>query len=173
MCLFQALDIGGAQTVQAPEIGLPGIVVRPRLRGYGGGARRIGVIEHRERAADGGRLRITVERFACGVPERKVAEPESRHADMLDDVPGAAQDDGGDSMRFQVPGDQTDRLVADRSRWHEQCRLGIEITRRCKRCGCILLHRDTLTAVGWHTDQLRRKRADSAISNGPFQCSDG
>ena len=68
---------------------------------------------------DDAALRFIVVGLAAGVAEWKVAEGEPRHAALLNDVAGTAQEDRWDTVRFEVPGDQTHGLVTDRSNCHK------------------------------------------------------
>lgn len=50
------------------------------------------------------------------ITQWKIREDETRHAAMLHDVLGGADDDGGNTVRFKMTGDQTHGLVTDRSK---------------------------------------------------------
>ena len=54
--------------------------------------------------------------MAARVAQREIREDETRHAAVLDDVEGGSNDDGGDTVGFQISGDQTHGLVADGSK---------------------------------------------------------
>ncbi len=54
--------------------------------------------------------------LASWVAKWEVDKHESRHANLFDDVAGAADDHGGNASFFEVSSDQTDRLMAYRSK---------------------------------------------------------
>ena len=53
------------------------------------------------------------------VTQRQVGEGESGHGDLVDDVASRTNDERGDTVCFEVACGQTDRLMADRSKWDE------------------------------------------------------
>ncbi len=58
--------------------------------------------------------------FAQWVAEWVVNKDKAGDADCFDDVLGAADNYGGNAVGFEVAGDQTHGLMADRSNRHEQ-----------------------------------------------------
>ena len=97
------------------------------------------------------------------MPKREVAPEVAGYADVFDDIACATHDDCGYAVGFQVTSDQTDRLVAYRSRRYQQCDICLQIS-ACFQCRwCVLFNGDALTSIGWHTDQLMREVAELAI----------
>ena len=83
-----------------------------RLHGRARGRRRL---QHAQRELERGGLRGRVVRPAGGIAEREVGEQQPRHADVLDDVLGAAHHDGGDAGCLQRARGEADALMADRA----------------------------------------------------------
>ena len=52
--------------------------------------------------------------------QREIAEIKAGHPHMLNDVAGRAHDYGGYTVCFQMPCDQTDRLVTHGSRRYQE-----------------------------------------------------
>ena len=62
-------------------------------------------------------LHRSIPGLATRVAEREIGEEETGDATLFDDVTGGAEDDGGDTVIFQMTSDQTNCLVAD---WSER-----------------------------------------------------
>ena len=60
-----------------------------------------------------------MERWAARVAKWKIGEEKSRDATMFDDVGGRSDDDRRNAIFFEVTGDQTHGLMANRSNWNE------------------------------------------------------
>ena len=103
------------------------------------------------------------------VAERKVGEHEARHADVLDDVLGAAEDDARDPARLEQPRDQADGLVADRAIGDQDRGVGAVCLAARDDLGAVDLDRRALAAVGRRAVETRRQRADPARRGGAPQ----
>src|SRR5438270_11749286 len=117
-------DLLRRQALEIRIVELPRRVRAPAQRRLDGGARRGGRFEHPQRELQGEGLRGRVLGPARRIAQRKVAEQKARHAAIFDDVLGAAHDDGGDAVLFQMPCGQTHGLVAHRSIGDENSGVG-------------------------------------------------
>ena len=114
-------------------------------------------------------LRLVVKRLAAGVAEWEVTEHEPRHATLLDDVAGGADDDGRDAVRFEVPGYQTHGLVADRSDTDQDRGVDLCLTHPLEDHGRVALDRLALAAHRWYAVELLSESADAARGGGFLQ----
>ena len=114
-------------------------------------------------------LRRQVVRPAGRVAERKVAEQQARHADMFDDVPGAAQHHGGDAGRLERARGQADGLVADRAVGHQDRRVGPVLLAAANDLGHVDFERGLLAAVGGRAVKARGQAADAPGRRLPAQ----
>ena len=63
--------------------------------------------------------------FPCRVPQRIIEKRRPWWVHGLGDIQGAAHAQGRNASRFDVPGDQSDGLMADGSHWNEQHRIDV------------------------------------------------
>jgi len=103
----------------------PTRIILPFKRRSHGGAWHRGGIEQRQRQPHGLSLHVGIPRMPAGVSQREVAENEAGYTAMLHDILGGSDDDGGDTVCFEMTGDQTHGLVTDRSKRCQDCRLGL------------------------------------------------
>ena len=93
-------------------------------------------------------------RLAPRVPQRKIRPVESWHACMFNDVLCASHDDSGYAVCFKITGDQTDRLMANGSRGHQQSNVCLQLPYMGQGIWCILFCCDALAAIGWYANEL-------------------
>mgnify|MGYP003347131234 CR=1 FL=1 len=98
--------------------------------------------------------------MAAGVAEREIGEQEPRHAAVLDDIARRADDHRRDAVRFQVAGDQTHGLVADRSQRGEDRGLGFVFLQAAQDLGGVLFDRLAMAVVGGGAVEAARQAAD-------------
>lgn len=113
--------------VDRHEAVAPTVVGRPDIGGLHSRAGGGGRFQQAERKLDGGVLHLSVIGLAYWIPQWKVGEDESGDATFFDDVARRADNNGWDPFGFKVASDQTDRLVTDGSKWHEQRHIDVVI----------------------------------------------
>lgn len=170
-CMFgaQALDGGGIEAIEIQIVALPGLVAGPALGRYGGLAGHPGCVEPAQRQVYGGRLGFRVMGLSGGVAEGEIAPDEAGHPDPFHDVAGAAEDNGGNAVPFEVSGDQTHGLMADRSRRHQQRNVGVQATAGVEGGWRVLVDGGPLTAIGGNADDLLADGAQPAGGRGFLQ----
>ena len=87
---------------------------------FDGGARLIGRFQNIDRLPDDRALHVDVVWFSARIAERHVGVDEPWYTAMLRDIECRAQDDGRHAFGFEVTGDQTHGLVANRSQRYQQ-----------------------------------------------------
>ena len=97
------------------------------------------------------------------VAERKVGEQQARHADVFDDVLGAAHHHRRDAVRFEQ------RARRGSSLWWQTGQFGTRIAASTRvglaardELGAIDLERDAMAAIGRHAVEARGNAADAA-----------
>ena len=101
------------------------------------------------------------------VAQGKVAEQQARHADVLDDVLGAAHDHGGDAVLLQMPGGQRRRLMADRTVGHDNGGVGLVLAQAGQHIRAIAGQGRRLGSVGRQAVEAGRHAADPAPRRRP------
>jgi len=149
--------------VEAVEVPLPGAIFSPAVRGLHGSPWSRSRIEQFERESEDTALRIKVERLAARVPKREVAEYEPGDSRGFDEIFRAPKDHRGDAVRFEVPGRQTDGLVADRSGGDKDGRIDTVLAGQGENLGRISLDGEALTAEG-----RDRVEAFVQVANAPI-----
>jgi len=79
------------------------------------GAGETAMLEQVKSHADNLLLHRNVIRPAAGIAKRKIGKDKARDPTLLYNVTGGAENNGRDAVGFEMTGDQSDRLVADRS----------------------------------------------------------
>ena len=100
--------------------------------------------------------------LASGIAEREVAEQETRHPDVFDDVSRAPHYDGWYSVRLEVARHQTDGLMANGTIRDEQRNVGLQLAARGQHGRCVAFLRCALAAIGRHADHVSGQRSDRA-----------
>ena len=137
---------------------------RSRQRRLHGGARGRRRLQHAQRQLEREGLRLRVLRPARRIAEREVGEQQARHADVFDDVLGAAHHHGGDAVRLQCAGGEADALVADGTVGDEDGRIDAVGLAARHDLRAVDLERDAVAAVGRQAVKARRERADAAAA---------
>ena len=88
--------------------------------------------------------------MATGITERKVGEYKARHATVFDDVQGRPNDHGRNAVGFEMAGDQTHGLVADRSYGAQYRAVGAILAQAQENFRSILRCRLALAVFGGH-----------------------
>ncbi len=147
-----------------PVVPLPPARVRlPGKRGRDRCPRTRRALEQAQREPHDLALHVGPIRVPARVAERKVDEQEAGDAAMLDDVLGRADDDRRKPVRLQVPRNQTDGLVADRSKRGQNCRIGAVRAQTVKDLRRIPGEGLRLTVIGRGTAKVGGKTADDAL----------
>jgi len=115
------------------------------------GARHPGPLQYSQGASYDRSLHLGIPGFPAWVSQRKVGEHKAGDAALLDDVPRAAHDRGGNAVRLQVSRDQTHGLVADGSKRHEEHGVEAVLATPFEDLGSGALRRPALTVIGGHS----------------------
>jgi hypothetical protein len=105
-------DVFRSQALHVAIVELPAGIRAPAQRRLYGRPRCRRVRQHLERQLERERLRFGILRPTRGIAEGKVGEKQPWHADILDDVLGAAHDDGGDAALLERAGGKAHGLMA-------------------------------------------------------------
>jgi hypothetical protein len=97
---------------------------------------------------------------AAGIAQRKVSEEKARHATVFDDVQGRPNDHGRNAVGFEMAGDQTHGLVADRSYGAQDGAVGSILAQTQENFGSILRCRFALAVFGGHAVKAVRQPAE-------------
>ena len=114
----------GRKAVRIGVILFPVWRASPDERRLPGRARRSRVLQKRKREKKRLFLRGRVVRPPGGVPQGEIAEQKARDAAIFDDIVRAAQDHGGDAVRFQMPRGKREALVANGAIGDQKRRVG-------------------------------------------------
>ena len=98
----------------------PALIVAPYGGRLDGGAWHSRLLQEVQGLADDRALHFDVVGAAAGVSEWEVREEEAGDAAVLGDIAGAADDNGGDTVGFEVTSGQSDGLMADGSDGDEE-----------------------------------------------------
>ena len=153
-----------AVSADGHEIGAP-VIGAPHGGCLNGGARYEGSFQHVESERRNVGLHCDVVGFPGGVAKWEVNEDKAGDADGLNNVAGAPYNDGGDAVFFEMAGDQTDRLMTDRSKGDEHDDVDIVLAAPGKNPFGIL-ERFALAIGGGEAVEAGRQRADPAFGNG-------
>ena len=125
----QPRQLLGAQQGDVAVVALPGRDPRSSAAATAPWSARHGAASSRRSASSSVKA---CDAGSCGLPAElpsgKSREQKPRHRGVFDDVLGAAHHDGGNAIGLQMPGDQADGLVADRTVRHQHG--GIDVVRR-------------------------------------------
>src|SRR5258708_36403695 len=102
-------------------------------------------------------------RSAGRISERKIAEQESWHRSVLDEVLGTARHDRGNAVGLQVASDQADGLVAYRAIRHQHRGIYLVGSAACDDVGGINLEGDAMAAICRGAEEARRDFPDSPL----------
>src|SRR5450759_3783046 len=99
-------------------------------------------------------------RPAGRITQREVAEQEAWHSRMLNDVLGASHHHGRNAVGFEVAGNQTGSLVADRTIRHQHGDIDLVSEAAGKDFRGIDLYGYPVAAIGRRAEEARRDLAD-------------
>lgn len=108
-----------------------------------------------------------------GIAKREVVEQQPRHADMFDNISGAAEDDSHDADLLQSVGGKGHRLVADRAIWHQKGDVDCIIKAARDEFGTVYLAGRAVRAIGGQAVEFFCQGADLAILLKPAQGAQG
>ena len=109
-------------------------------------------------------------RLAGGVAQREVAEQQTRHANVFDDVFGAAHQHRGDALRLEVARDQAQSLVADGAVGHQHRDIRAVFAAALEQLGAVDVYRVALAAVGGCTVEALADPPDAARRSSGAKC---
>jgi hypothetical protein len=96
-------------------------------------------------------LHFGVPGLPAGVSQGEVGEHEAGDPAFLHDVAGGSHQYRRQAVLFEVPGDQTHGLVADRSEGREEHGVDAVLTAPCENLRCKATQRLSLAVMGRHT----------------------
>ena len=108
-------------------------------------------------------LHVATPRVAAGITQRKVGEYKARHAAVFDDVQGGPNDHGRNAVGFEMAGDQTHGLVADRSYGAQYGAVGSILAQAQENFRSILRCRLALAVFGRHAVKAVRQSAECPL----------
>ena len=111
--------------------------------------------------------------MATRVPQREVREDKARHAAVLDDVEGGSDDDGRDTVGFEVSGDQTHGLVADRSKRGQDGGVDAILLQSPQDLRRIPFRRLLLAVIGWRGVEVWCETTQRSVGDQPPRRIDG
>ena len=94
----------------------PRLIFRPDKGCLNGCSRLPCRLQQIKRHVYDGALHLFIPGLAKRISQRKIRKKETRYTTFLNNIPGRADNNGGYVIFFEVPGDQTHGLVADRSK---------------------------------------------------------
>ena len=101
--------------------------------------------------------------LAARVAEREVGKDKARHPALLDNIAGRAEDDRGNTVRFEMPGNQTHGLVTHRSQGDQQGNIDAILTAEVEHGRGILVNSPPHTIDRGHAVKARRQAAEPAF----------
>ena len=113
--------------------------------------------------ADDSPLHVLISRLAARITERKVGKDKARHPTLLNNIAGRAEDDRGNALRFEMPGDQTHGLVTHRSQGDQQGNIDAILTTKVEDGRGILVNSPPRTIDSGHAVKARRQAAKPAF----------
>lgn len=113
--------------------------------------------------ADDSPLHILISRLAARIAERKVGKDKARHPALLNNIAGRAEDDRGNAVRFEMPGDQTHGLVTHRSQGDQQGNIDPILATKVEHGRGILMNGPPRTIDSGYTVKARRQAAEPAF----------
>ena len=132
-----------------------------------------GGVEKAERLTHDGQLHGFVAGFATGVTQGKIHVEKAGHAAVLDNVASRAKHHGRQTIGFQVSGNQTHGLVADRSQRYQQGQVNLVLPAELQNCGRVLFHGGPFAVLCGHAEKTGSQAADSAFADKTVQLFDG
>ena len=121
------------------------------------------MFDHVQGQGCGGVVSGQIARWAAGVAQREIGEHEAGNSTLLDDVAGTADDHGDETGGFEMAGDQTYGLMADRSKGDEDDDIDVVLPAPfldlagVGPCG-------PLRVLGWDAEEPVVQRADAVAS---------
>ncbi len=115
--------------------------------------------------ADDGPLHVRVTRLAARIAERKVGKDKARYPALLNNIAGRAEDDRGNAVRFEMPGDQTHGLVTHRSQGDQQGNIAPILATKVEHGRGILMNSPPRTIDRGHAVKARRQAAEPAFGH--------
>jgi len=113
--VFSLLSKFFAIAVVDPHEGFTPLVVSPAKRRLDRGSRHPCPLQQVQGRSHDRTLHLNVPWLSARIAQGKVSEDEPSNAAFLDDITRRTHDHCGQAVFFQVPGNQTHGLVADRS----------------------------------------------------------
>lgn len=101
--------------------------------------------------------------MAAGVPKREICKDKARCTAVLDDVFARTDDDGWNSVCFEMAGNQTHGLMADRSKRRKDRGTRAIGTQFCQDLGRMNVHRYGLTVDGWRANEMLCQTSEYAF----------
>ena len=101
------------------------------------------VLEQAERGLEHGVLSLGLGGRVEGMPVSKRNVKSTRRSRLLGHHTQKLDDDGRDSLTFELGGDQTHGLVAHRSDGHEECHLDSVLDESARCLGCGVAHQSS------------------------------
>lgn len=144
--------------------GVPPCIVGPPVRRLHRRARHPGAFQKIQRCSQNGALHIGVSRFPAWVPQRKISKHKARDTALFHNVSGAAHHNGGNAVIFQIAGNQTHGLVADRSECHQDRRINTVFAAPFQNLRAVSFDRPVLAVIGRHTVKPGGCRSDASVS---------
>jgi len=163
--LFSLVGERFAVTVIDPHEGIAPLLVAPLERRLNRGAGHPGPLQQIKGSSQDRALHLSVPGLPAGVSQREVGENEAGDAAFLDDVPGRPQYCSRYAVLFEVSGDQTHGLVADRSECREEHGVDSILTAPLKDLRGILQRCPALAVVGGDPIEAGRDRHDAAAGS--------
>jgi len=154
-----------AVTVVDPHEGVAPLVVAPAKRRLNRGAGHPGPLKQIKGSSHDRALHLGVPGLPAGVSQWEVGEHEAGDAAFLDDVAGRAQYYRRHAVFFEVSGDQTHGLVADRSECREEHGADTILTAPLKDLRGVPQRCPALAVVGGDPIEAGRHRLDAAASS--------
>ena len=115
--------------------------------------------------ADDGPLHVRITRLAARITERKIGKDKTRHPALLNNIAGRAEDDRGNALRFEMPGDQTHGLVTHRSQGDQQGNIDPILATKVEDGRGILVNSPPRTIDRGHAVKARRQAAKPAFGH--------
>ena len=115
--------------------------------------------------ADDSPLHVLVVGPAARITERKVGKDKARHPTLLDNIAGRAEDDRGNAVRFEMPGNQTHGLVTYRSQGDQQGNIDPVLTTEVEHGRGIFVHSLPRTIDRGHAVKAPRQAAEPAFGH--------
>ena len=84
---------------------------------------------------------------------------------MFNDISGRPKNNRWHSISFEVPGDQTHGLMADRSQRNEKRDVGTVLETTIKDFWSVCFHRSAMTVFSWSAIKVCANGTDAAVSH--------